>query len=156
MRTLILAIAKGYKRISTFFMELQINSDRYIWEIQRDFNQAFSYLKIEFFSKPHLAQQPSPAKRILSNQGRIIDLVKTNINSSIGIDENMSVADLEKIFSEQFGLSVQVFRRSGNIWLETTMTDGWSLRQQNEHGKEITIGPPKTSPLIEENDEDVL
>ena len=156
MRTLILAIAKGYKRISTFFMELQINSDRYIWEIQRDFNQAFGYLKIEFFSKPHLVQQPSPAKKILSNQGRIYDLVKTNLNSSIEIDENMSVADLEKLFSDQFGLFVQVFRKSGNIWLETTMTDGWSLKQQNEHGKEITIGAPKTTPIIGPNEEDVL
>ena len=137
-------------------MELHINSDRYIWEIQQDFNQAFGYLKIEFFSKPHLVQQPSPAKKILSNQGRIMDLVTTNINSSIDIDENMSVADLEKIFSEQFGLSAQVFRRSGNIWLETTMTDGWSLKQQNEHGKEITIGPTKTSSIIGPNDEDVL
>ena len=137
-------------------MELQINSDRYIWEIQRDFNQSFNYLKIEFFSKPHETQQPSPAKRILSNQGLIVDLLKTNINSSIEIDENMSVADLEKLFKAQFGLFVQVFRKSGNIWLETTMTDGWSLKQQNEHGKEITVGVPKTTPIIGANEEDVL
>jgi hypothetical protein len=61
----------------------------------------------------------------------------------------MSVADLEKAFMNKFGLLTQVFRRSGNIWLETSITDGWSLRQQNALGREITTGK-KT----EDKDED--
>ena len=52
----------------------------------------------------------------------------------------MSVADLEKAFMNKFGLLTQVFRRSGNIWLETSITDGWSLKQQNDLGREITTG----------------
>ena len=49
----------------------------------------------------------------------------------------------EKIFKDQFSLAVQVFRRSGNLWLETTMTDNWTLRQQNEHGREISTDNKK-------------
>ena len=132
--------------VSTINMELQINSNRYIWEIQKDFSEQFGYLKIEFFSKPQLSERPFTAKNILSNQRRISDLAKSGIDSTINIYEGMSVSELERLFNDQFKLSVQVFRRSGNIWLETTMTDGWSLKQQNEHGKEITVGAPKTSP----------
>jgi hypothetical protein len=126
-------------KVSTSNMELQINSNRYLWEIQKDFSAEFGYLKIEFFSKPQLSERPFTAKNIFSNQRRISDLAKSSIDSTIKIDERMSVSELERVFSDQFSLSVQVFRRSGNIWLETTMTDGWSLKQQNEHGKEITI-----------------
>jgi hypothetical protein len=52
----------------------------------------------------------------------------------------MKVKDLEKIFKDQFSLAMQVFRKSGNLWLETTMTDNWTLQQQNEHGREISTG----------------
>jgi hypothetical protein len=52
----------------------------------------------------------------------------------------MTVTDFENALMDQFGLSAQVFRRSGNLWLETTITDYWTLKQQNEHGREITIG----------------
>ena len=53
--------------------------------------------------------------------------------------------ELEKIFKDQFGLAVQVFRKSGNLWLETTMTDNWTLQQQNNHGKEISAGNNKNN-----------
>jgi hypothetical protein len=48
------------------------------------------------------------------------------------------VVELECLFEDQFGLFVQVFRRSGNLWLETTVTDSWSLQKQNEQGKELS------------------
>ena len=50
----------------------------------------------------------------------------------------MKVNKLENIFKDQFNLAVQVFRKSGNLWLETTMTDNWTLQQQNNHGREIS------------------
>jgi len=52
----------------------------------------------------------------------------------------MKVIDLEKMFKNRFNLSAQVFRKSGNLWLETTMTDNWTLLQQNNHGREISTG----------------
>ena len=56
----------------------------------------------------------------------------------IEIEERMKVSELEKLFKDKFKLAVQVFRKSGNLWLETTMTDNWSLLQQNNHGREIS------------------
>ena len=140
--------------VFTYSMELQIHSNRYLWEIQKDFSEQFSFLKIEFFSKPQLSEKPFTAKNIISNQRRVSDLAKNSIDSTISIYEEMSVSELERLFNDQCNLSVQVFRRSGNIWLETTMTDGWSLRQQNEHGKEITIGVAKSTPKPWDIDDD--
>ena len=56
------------------------------------------------------------------------------------LSDGMTVTDFENALMDQFGLSAQVFRRSGNLWLETTITDYWTLKQQNEHGREITVG----------------
>jgi len=50
----------------------------------------------------------------------------------------MKVSELEKIFLEDYGLNVQVFRNSGRVWLETTMTDDWTLAEQNRQGEELS------------------
>ena len=50
----------------------------------------------------------------------------------------MTVGELEKLFRERFGANIQVSRKSGTLWLETTMTDNWTLKQQNEHGRELS------------------
>ncbi len=53
------------------------------------------------------------------------------------VSELTAVGDLECFFRNHL-LNVQVFRRSANLWLETTMTDAWTLQKQNNHGKEIS------------------
>jgi hypothetical protein len=50
----------------------------------------------------------------------------------------MLVSELEKQFNDKLQLSAQVFRKAGKSWLETTFTDGWSLRKQNLEGMEIS------------------
>ena len=50
----------------------------------------------------------------------------------------MTVVDLEQSFSDVFGLGVQIFRKSGKVWLETTVTDGWTLDEQNRQGEALS------------------
>jgi hypothetical protein len=50
----------------------------------------------------------------------------------------MKVGELEHAFNVKFGLSAQVFRKSGEIWLQTTTTDTWTLAKQNEVAMEKT------------------
>ena len=59
---------------------------------------------------------------------------------------SMTVGQLEKAFRERFGLNMQVSRKSGPVWLETTVTDKWTLRQQNEHGRELSVPVKKILP----------
>jgi hypothetical protein len=51
----------------------------------------------------------------------------------------MTVQELERVFQEELGLFIQVFRRSGKVWLETTATDNWTLFKQNEEGQELSV-----------------
>jgi hypothetical protein len=53
-----------------------------------------------------------------------------------------------------YGLSVQVFRKSGNVWLETSATDNWTLRQQNNEGAELST-QMKNDRAGDYNDRDV-
>ena len=50
------------------------------------------------------------------------------------VKEDMKVSDFEKMFHDKFGLNVQVFRKSGNLWMQTTSTDHWTLAEQNRKG----------------------
>ena len=59
-------------------------------------------------------------------------------DGEVELHDAMTVGELENAFFTQFGLSVQLSRRSGNLWLETIMTNSWTLKQQNEHGRELT------------------
>jgi hypothetical protein len=43
----------------------------------------------------------------------------------------MTVADLEQFFEREFELHIQVFRKVGNTWQETTLSDQLTLGEQN-------------------------
>lgn len=127
-------------------MYLRITPNRLISDLQKDFNNAFPYLKIEFFQNRN---KPLPAftfQQILPRNKRIVDGQAAVTDGDIEISPATKVKDLEKIFKDQFSLAAQVFRRSGNLWLETTMTDDWTLGQQNEHGREISTDSKKYNP----------
>ena len=119
-------------------MELTINGTRYIQEVQHDFNAAYPYLKLEFFRQ--LVGEPSPASagNLLKHSLKIQDARRMQQNGVLEVTDSMRVSDLEDELKQRYGLSAQVFRKSGNVWLETTMSDNWTLKQQNDHGREIS------------------
>lgn len=55
----------------------------------------------------------------------------------VDIHNNITVAELESSFAN-FGLRTEVFRKSGNVWVATLLTNNWTLLQQNNAGEEIT------------------
>jgi hypothetical protein len=132
-------------------MHLHIAPNRLISDVQKEFNKAFPFLKIEFFNKRSLSRPDFSAQQIIPQNRKIGDNQLAITDGDIKIEEEMKVNELEKIFKDQFSLAVQVFRRSGNLWLETTMTDNWTLLQQNKHGREISTGKNDT-PTIEDYD----
>lgn len=121
-------------------MQLHIAPNRIISDIQKEFNKMFPFLKIEFFSNKSFSRSNFSAQQIISQSRKIGDTQLTKSQGDIEIAEEMKVSELENIFKNQFSLAVQVFRKSGSIWLETTMTDNWTLQQQNNHGREISTG----------------
>lgn len=136
-----------YLSTNTMEMNIQIAETRHLKEVQQDFNNYFPFLKIEFFRKQHGVEKPSPAQRMFSHSMTVSEARTSREEGLLEVKPAMTVAELEQSFWKQFGLAVQVFRKSGNLWLETTMTDKWTLDQQNNHGREISTETtnPKTN-----------
>jgi len=105
-----------------------------IRELQQDFSEQFPFLKLEFYktTKNNLTKSPLASSALLETAG-------LRINGELQLRNDMTVAELEGCFDKLFGLNVQVTRKSGTFWLETTMTDSWSLKKQNDHGREISL-----------------
>jgi hypothetical protein len=131
-------------------MQLRIAPTRLISEVQDEFNKAFPFLKLEFFQNKSAKQNIGETGIRMAHNRRVGDCQATIKDGEIEITNGLTVRELEKKFKNEFSLNVQVFRRSGTLWLQTTMTDGWTLEKQNEHGMELSIHPE--TPAIDEND----
>jgi hypothetical protein len=121
-------------------MKLVINDSKTIKQVQDEFSSMFPYLKIEFFTKPHEARAGSKKQLLVGSNLSIGDIRKSHENGELYIVPHMTVTSLEQNFQMIFGLSVQVFRRSGKVWLETINTDYWTLAQHNELGEYTVKG----------------
>ena len=122
-------------------MQLSIKGERPIADVQQEFSNAYPFLKIEFFRNGLKRQSRYPANLKINNYSKLKDAwVWKKDSGVVNLSDSMSVLELEEALMDEFGLSVQVFRKSGNVWLETTMTDHWTLKQQNDHGREISRG----------------
>lgn len=115
---------------------LKISGSIQLDSLKEDFNNAFAFLKIEFFKNSHSEHEPSSRKEMIKGNPLLGTLLKQNSEGYIDLDPAMTVAHLEKMFNDKFGLNVQVFRKSGMVWLETSATDNMTLKGQNELGME--------------------
>ena len=113
-------------------MNIHLASDTTMGALQAQFNAFFPNLKLAFFSKPHDDFKSSAAKFLIQEKDKLLGALMDRLASpcEIDIQAHMKVMEVEKLFEEQFGLHVQVFRRSGKIWLETSKTDHLTLAEQ--------------------------
>ena len=89
---------------------------------------------MEFYYSHHEEGEGSPVKEQINQNELLKSARKVHTEGDFVIDEGMSVGRFEQSLYEQFGLNVQVFRKSGSLWLQTTSTDNWSLAEQNRKG----------------------
>ncbi len=122
---------------TTNTLDIPISDRQTIAKVQDLFNTRFSFLKLEFFSKPHGVNQGSE-KKYMHHATTLSQCRNRNTSGKLHIDPAMSVGQLEQEFYNQFGLSVQVFRKSGRVWLETIATDDWTLEEQNAEGESLS------------------
>lgn len=116
-------------------MNIIINAGTKVSEIKKQFSDVYPYLKIEFFKRPHAKNKlSSEMDRIVSDKP-IALITKVSTDANIDISGKRTVLQVEQDFWKTFGLSVQVFRKAMNMWIETTLTDSWTLESQNSEGK---------------------
>lgn len=119
-------------------MKLAINIDGNIGDVQNQFNAYFPFLKLEFYGLHDAITQKSRGKPFLDPRYKLRDAKKKLTQGEIPMKDNMTVAELEKKLYDTFGIYAEVLRKSGNIWLETTLTSDWTLLQQNIMGETIS------------------
>ena len=123
-------------------MKITINDSRKINAIQEEFNHIYPYLKLEFFSKPY--HSGGSAKKLIKHSAKTVGECRTVHNKGhVSIMPSMTVTDLEQRFRNTYGLGVQVLRKSGRFWLEATVTDSWTLEQQNVQGEVLCVMFPE-------------
>lgn len=113
---------------------MKITDQKTIEEVQEEFNKMFEGLKLEFYKSAHSAEQGSPAKDQLDSKLTIGAARTQHNDGDFTITPDMSVAAFENALAKQYGLNVQVFRRSAELWLQTSKTDSWTLAVQNQKG----------------------
>ena len=113
---------------------MKLNKQDTIGKLQNDFQTQFNNLKIEFYKAAHTLGEGSSDREHLDSNLTLEECGFENESSFVDINPERSVGEFEKEFSEKFNLFVQVFRKSGNLWMQTTSTDTWSLKEQNRKG----------------------
>ena len=101
---------------------IKIIDSKKISSLQEEFHEIFPFLKLEFFHHRHNSFQGSTKKDILNPDLTLKQCRKKKTEGAILLKETMKVNEIENLFQEIFGLSAQVFRKSGRSWIETTVT----------------------------------
>jgi hypothetical protein len=120
-------------------MKLIINDNITLKSLQDTFTKKFPFLKIEFFSKKHKKGEGSSKTLLRKETEKVGDCRRNGANGTIVISGKEKVSEIEQLFQETYGLSVQIFRKSGRVWLETTSTDDWTLEKQNAEAEELSL-----------------
>ena len=116
-------------------MHIYISEEAVIRDIQDRFQIMYPYLKLEFFRRPHIKGEGSPQREKISPDTPIEKIRMLHSFGWLDISYYRTAAAVEHDLSYLYGLSAQILRRAGTIWLETTGTDGWTLEELNNSGK---------------------
>ena len=121
-------------------MFIELKADMTVQDVKRAFHEAYPYLKLEFFMQKHASGEGTSLSQKVDDATQLVDVRGAMKEGTVDVEPQQTVMEMEQLFQEKFNLPVQVFRKSKSIWLETTETDRFTLQQQNELGKESTLG----------------
>lgn len=113
---------------------MRISDEKTLKAIKEEFGAKFPFLKLEFYGAPHGKAEGSPAHLQIDENKTVGEARTVQEEGDLYISGQFTVSNFERQFYEKYGLSAQVFRRSGNLWLQTSTTDSWTLAEQNRKG----------------------
>lgn len=136
-------------------MLIHVNSNSLVKDLKKQFHDFFPFLKIEFFNKEHSFGQSTHKSNMYFNDKKVFE-INPNIKENIIIfNKDTTVFELEKKFNDDLGLNVQVFRKSGTVYIETSLTDSWTLDKQNTEGELLQQLSEIKEPVSDSLDRDV-
>ncbi len=102
-----------------------------ITDVKDRFQALFPLLQLRFYQISHEPGHSSAHRDEIPDNN--LTLIEFNPNFTAGeipLDEDTTAGQLEMSFASMFGLYVQVFRKAGKHWIQTTNTDEWPLSRQ--------------------------
>jgi hypothetical protein len=120
-------------------MEIIVTADKTLQAISEEFNAKFPYLKLEFYAHTHEPGSGNPRSDRIDSKLTVKEAGEFEHDENMSINGNLKVSTLEQHFQDLFGIGVQVLRKSGPVWLQTTTTDEWTLGKQNTEGREDSL-----------------
>ena len=116
-------------------MIIEINKKTKLSQLAEAFNKYYPFLKIEFFSDVHQRQEASDSNNLIFKYLTVEDITPLHHNVFIEIHFWNKTGTVELAFKQKAGLNVQVYRRNGDKWIQTSGTDELTLEEQNSIGK---------------------
>ena len=111
-------------------MENRIEAGKTFAKVQEEFSRTFPYLKIDFVTTGIHSEVLYLTKE--NGQNKVEDKI-----SYIILTDNTTVKEMVHHFKELFNLAVKVQRKSDGQWVETMLTENWTLAKQNLEGKNL-------------------
>lgn len=94
------------------------------------FSEHFPFLRLALYEgngvKKRAANDSDPA------------LKNGNISVEISFEKSFKVRDFIDLLEKALGWKVQILRSSGKLYIETSVTDQWTLDRQNQEGAELS------------------
>ena len=134
-------------------MFIEISDIKTIGQIQREFCQAFPFLRIEFLDEPGKHKSKTCKDHCCKACTPLGDFRKKHNPGALQFSADTRTGDLEAEFKNHFGLNVQVCRNMCGTWVQTRGTDHLTLAEQDELAQRSQkIIHPELNDRIEESE----
>ncbi|MCW3114980.1 MAG: hypothetical protein JWR18_3376 [Segetibacter sp.] len=117
------------------FKEISITGATKVRDVQKEFASFYPFLKIEFSKNEHGIFSKNHK---VNPENSLIKSGHSPLHVKLNVDEERTIAEVERDCHELSGLSIQICRKSGNVWNAISITNSWSLQSQNMAGEFIS------------------
>lgn len=107
-------------------------------DIKKAFSSHYPGLKIEFFIDKNKDGNLTADEKY-SNADSLLSEISEESNNTLDMSLYTTASDLENAFKENFGVMVQVFRKSGSSWLMTSASDNIALSELSKQALQSTM-----------------
>lgn len=119
-------------------MVIVIKKDMQVKDLKKQFHAYYPQMKIEVFRTTHDVEGGNSKANLISNDVSLSELTG-GLEGEVEFVGSISVAEFEQRFADGFHLNIQVFRKSGDVYIETTKTDDWSLDQEHKEALSMMV-----------------
>lgn len=111
-------------------MSMKLTASTTLQDLATAFAKAFPYLKLAFFVHRR--------GKWVEAELQTAPLATSNNEIIVNLDPERTVKDVLEELQALLQLEVMILRRSGKLYIETSVTESWTLKRQNEEGAELS------------------